>query len=77
MSESERKYREQVLSIAQEIQARIHSAGERPLLMEDVRSAHAAARKLTVALDRLYDIKEHEQGELEGQMTIEDMRLTE
>ena len=77
VSESERKYREQVLSIAQEIQARIHSAGERPLLMEDVRSAHAAARKLTVALDRLYDIKEHEQGELEGQMTIEDMRLTE
>lgn len=73
VSESERKYREQALSMTQEIQACIRSAGERPLLMEDVRSAHAAARKLTVALDRLYDIKEYEQGELEGQMSLEDM----
>ena len=73
MSESEKKYREQIMDMAAEVQACIHQAGEEPMTMQEVRRAHAAARKMLTALDRLYDIKEHEIGEIEGQMSLEDM----
>lgn len=73
MSESEKKYREQIMDMAAEVQACIHKAGEEPMTMQEVRRAHAAARKMLTALDRLYDIKEHEIGEIEGQMSLEDM----
>ncbi len=73
VSESEKKYREQILYMAAEIQVCIRKAGDEPLTMQDVRSAHSAARKMLTALDRLYDVKEHETGEIEGQMTLEDM----
>ena len=43
-----------------------------PIETGDVRTAHAAARKLLALMDRLMDIKESEQEELEGQMTIAD-----
>ena len=56
-----------------EIQACIRRAGYETLTMQDVRSAHSAARKMLTALDRLYDVKEHEMGEIEGQMSLEDM----
>ena len=73
ISESEKKYREQILYMAVEIQACIRKAEDEPLTMQEVRSAHSAARKMLTALDRLYDVKEHEIGEIEGQMTLEDM----
>ena len=73
ISESEKKYREQILYMAVEIQACIRKAEDGPLTMQEVRSAHSAARKMLTALDRLYDVKEHEIGEIEGQMTLEDM----
>lgn len=73
MSESEKKYREQIMDMAAEVQACIHKAGEEPMTMQEVRRAHAAARKMLTALDRLYDVKEHEIGEIEGQMSLEDM----
>lgn len=73
MSESEKKYREQIMDMAAEVQACIHQAGEEPMTMQEVRRAHAAARKMLTALDRLYDITEHEIGEIEGQMSLEDM----
>lgn len=73
VSESEKKYREQILYMATEIQVCIRKAGDDPLTMQDVRSAHSAARKMLTALDRLYDVKEHEIGEIEGQMTLKDM----
>lgn len=73
MSESEKKYREQIMDMAAEVQACIHQAGEEPMTMQEVRRAHAAARKMLTALDRLYDVKEHEIGEIEGQMSLEDM----
>lgn len=73
VSESEKRYREQILHMAAEIQACIRKAEDEPLTMQDVRSAHSAARKMLTALDRLYDVKEHEIGEIEGQMTLEDM----
>lgn len=73
MSESEKKYREQIMDMAAEVQACVHQAGEEPMTMQEVRRAHAAARKMLTALDRLYDVKEHEIGEIEGQMSLEDM----
>ena len=73
MSEPEKKYREQIMDMAAEVQACIHKAGEEPMTMQEVRRAHAAARKMLTALDRLYDVKEHEIGEIEGQMSLEDM----
>ena len=73
MSESEKKYREQIMDMAAEVQACIHQAGEEPMTMQEVRRAHAAVRKMMTALDRLYDVKEHEIGEIEGQMSLEDM----
>ena len=73
MSESEKKYREQIMDMAAEVQACIHQAGEEPMTMQEVRRAHAAAWKMLTALDRLYDVKEHEIGEIEGQMSLEDM----
>ena len=73
ISESEKKYREQILNMTAEIQACIRRAGDETLTMQDVRSAHSAARKMLTALDRLYDVKEHEMGEIEGQMSLEDM----
>ena len=59
--------------MAVEIQACIRKAEDEPLTMQDVRSAHSAARKMLTALDRLYDVKEHETGEIEGQMSLKDM----
>lgn len=73
VSESEKRYREQILHMAVEIQACIRKAEDEPLTMQDVRSAHSAARKMLTALDRLYDVKEHETGEIEGQMSLKDM----
>ena len=76
MLESEKKYREQIMDMAAEVQACVHKAGEEPMTMQEVRRAHAAARKMLTALDRLYDVKEHEIGEIEGQMSLEDMGIT-
>ncbi len=73
VSDAEKRYREQILHMTAEIQACIRKAGEEPLTMQDVRSAHSAARKMLTALDRLYDVKEHEIGEIEGQMSLKDM----
>ena len=64
VSESEKRYREQILNMAVEIQACIRKAEDEPLTMQDVRSAHSAARKMLTALDRL--LKNTKQARLKG-----------
>ena len=71
-SELERQIRRQIIGLTEEIRARVKTVTIAPIETGDVRTAHAAARKLLALMDRLMDIKESEQEELEGQMTIAD-----
>ena len=71
-SELERQIRRQIIGLTEEIRARVKTVTIAPIETGDVRTAHAAARKLLALMDRLMDNKESEQEELEGQMTIAD-----
>lgn len=72
-SELERQLREQVIDLTEELRSRVRlTVNPRPLEMVEARSVHAAARKIMALVDRIMDIKESEQEELEGQMSIED-----
>ena len=73
VSELERQLREQVIDLTEELRGRVRlTVNPRPLEMVEARSAHAAARKIMALVDRIMDIKESEQEELEGQLSIED-----
>lgn len=71
-SDLERQLRRQIIGLTEEIRARVKTVTIAPLEIEDVRTAHAAARKLLALMDRLMDIKESEQEEIEGQMSLTD-----
>ena len=71
-SDLERQIRRQIIGLTEEIRARVKTVTITPIETGDVRTAHAAARKLLALLDRLMDIKESEQEEIEGQMTLTD-----
>lgn len=71
-SDLERQIRRQIIGLTEEIRARVKTVTIAPLEIEDVRTAHAAARKLLALMDRLMDIKESEQEEIEGQISLTD-----
>ena len=71
-SDLERQLRRQIIGLTEEIRARVKTVTIAPLEIEDVRTAHAAARKLLALMDRIMDIKESEQEEIEGQMSLTD-----
>ena len=71
-SDLERQLRRQIIGLTEEIRARVKTVTTAPLEIEDVRTAHAAARKLLALMDRIMDIKESEREEIEGQMSLSD-----
>ena len=71
-SDLERQIRRQIMGLTEEIRALVRTVTPAPIEIGDARSVHAAARKLLALADRIMDIKESEQEELEGQMSIED-----
>lgn len=71
-SDLERQLRRQIIGLAEEIRAQVRTVTPAPIEIEAARAVHAAARKLLSLADRIMDIKESEQDELEGQMSIED-----
>lgn len=68
----ERQLRRQILGLTEEIRALVRTVTPAPIEIGATRAAHAAARKLLALMDRLMDIKESEQEEIEGQMTLTD-----
>ena len=68
----ERQLRRQILGLTEEIRALVRTVTPAPIEIGAARVAHAAARKLLALMDRLMDIKESEQEEIEGQMTRTD-----
>ncbi len=68
----ERQLRRQILGLTEEIRALVRTVTPAPIEIGAARVAHAAARKLLALMDRLMDIKESEQEEIEGQMTLTD-----
>lgn len=73
MSEYERRLREEAEHSLFLIRRKLEITSDMPLTMSEAREAHAAGRNLLAILDRIYNIKEKEQDEIEGQMTLEDM----
>lgn len=71
-SELERQIRRQILGLTEEIRALVRTVSPAPMEIGVARTVHGAARKLLSLADRIMDIKESEQEELEGQMSIED-----
>ena len=71
-SELERQIRRQILGLTEEIRALVRTVTPAPMEIGAARTIHGAARKLLSLADRIMDIKESEQEELEGQMSIED-----
>ena len=71
-SELERQIRRQILGLTEEIRALVRTVSPAPMEIGDARTVHAASRKLLSLADRIMDIKESEQGELEGQMSLAD-----
>ena len=72
-SDLERQLRRQIISLTEEIRAQVRTVTPAPIEIGAARAVHAAARKLLALADRIMDIKESEQDELEGQMSIEDL----
>ena len=73
MSEYERRLREEAEHSLFLIRRKLEITSDMPLTMSEAREAHAAGRNLLAILDRIYNIKEKEQNEIEGQMSLEDM----
>lgn len=73
MSEYERSLREEAEHSLFLIRRKLELTSDMPLTMSEAREAHAAGRNLLAILDRIYNIKEKEQDEIEGQMSLEDM----
>ena len=71
-SDLERQLRRQIIGLTEEIRAQVRTVTPAPIEIGAARAVHAAARKLLSLADRIMDIKESEQEELEGQMSIED-----
>ena len=73
MSDYERELRKEAENFLFLLRNKLELASDMPLAMSDAREAHAAGRNLLAILDRIYNIKEKEQDEIEGQMSLEDM----
>lgn len=73
MSEYERRLREEAEHSLFLIRRKLELTSDMPITMSEAREAHAAGRNLLAILDRIYNIKEKEQDEIEGQMSLEDM----
>lgn len=73
MSDYERELRKEAENFLFLLRNKLELASDTPLTMSEAREAHAAGRNLLAILDRIYNIKEKEQDEIEGQMSLEDM----
>lgn len=72
MSDYERELRKEAENFLFLLRNKLELASDTPLTMSEAREAHAAGRNLLAILDRIYNIKEKEQDEIEGQMSLED-----